>query len=337
MQQSEARPGETVVPLMFFTDDTHLTNFSGDKKASPLYMTTGNIPISERTKRKTHSVVLVGWLPTPPKASDGYTENQRKAKTKRDWDIFQSALRIILDPLLEPDGCRYDALCSDRKWRKCWSPLAAWIADYPEYIKLLGLKYGDCISCETPQDELQDHPPDQLMRDHGKYQMLCAQGTTRNVDELEARGVKWVPNVLYDTGCDLSKLPKPDILHGLQLGLPEYVITWTLAWLREVGLSETFKQLWLSSPAYHNMRMPTKTLMDISQYSGEEFRVMARILLALLEATVDSVKSRSDQFRTDYTHVYGCVQGLLDLVSRQNSKVSNRRRCFGSKLSRQRP
>jgi hypothetical protein len=39
---------------------------------------------------------------------------------------------------------------------------------------------------------------------------------------------------------------------------------------------------------------------------------MARILLALLEATVDSVKSRSDQFRTDYTQVYGCVQGLLD-------------------------
>jgi hypothetical protein len=115
MQQTEARPGKTMVPLMFFTDDTHLTNFSGDKTASPLYMTIGNIPISEQTKRKTHSVVPVGWLPTPPKASDDYTENQRNAKTKRDWDIFQSALRNILDPLLEYDGCRYDALCSDGK------------------------------------------------------------------------------------------------------------------------------------------------------------------------------------------------------------------------------
>jgi hypothetical protein len=122
-----------------------------------------------------------------------------------------------------------------------------------------------------------------------------------------------VPNVLYDTGCDLSELPKPDILYGLQLGLLECAIIWTLAWLRELGLSETFKQLWLSSPAYYNMRRPTKLFMDIRQYSGEKFQVMARILLALLEATVDCLKSRYDQFRKDYTQVCGCVQGLLDL------------------------
>jgi hypothetical protein len=79
------------------------------------------------------------------------------------------------------------------------------------------------------------------MRDHSEYQTLFARGTTCSVDELEARGVKWVTNVLYNTGCNLLELPRPDILHSLQLGLLEYAITLTLAWLREVGLSETFK------------------------------------------------------------------------------------------------
>jgi len=50
MLQIEARHRETVVPLMFVADDTRLTNYSDDKKASPLYITIGNIPAPEKTK-----------------------------------------------------------------------------------------------------------------------------------------------------------------------------------------------------------------------------------------------------------------------------------------------
>jgi hypothetical protein len=32
-----------VVPLVFMSDATHLTNFAGDKKAWPVYMTIGNL------------------------------------------------------------------------------------------------------------------------------------------------------------------------------------------------------------------------------------------------------------------------------------------------------
>ena len=35
--------GGTLVPLIFASDKTHLTNFSGDKSAWPLYMSLGNI------------------------------------------------------------------------------------------------------------------------------------------------------------------------------------------------------------------------------------------------------------------------------------------------------
>jgi len=41
--QSSLDDGDTVVPMIFLSDATHLTNFSGDKKAWPVYMTIGNL------------------------------------------------------------------------------------------------------------------------------------------------------------------------------------------------------------------------------------------------------------------------------------------------------
>ena len=41
--QEQLPQGATIVPVIFAFDKTHLTNFSGDKQAWPLYMTIGNI------------------------------------------------------------------------------------------------------------------------------------------------------------------------------------------------------------------------------------------------------------------------------------------------------
>jgi hypothetical protein len=41
--QEQLPQGATIVPLIFASDKTHLTNLSGDKQAWPLYMTIGNI------------------------------------------------------------------------------------------------------------------------------------------------------------------------------------------------------------------------------------------------------------------------------------------------------
>jgi len=35
--------GSTLIPLLFTSDETHLTNYSGDKKLWPVYMTIRNI------------------------------------------------------------------------------------------------------------------------------------------------------------------------------------------------------------------------------------------------------------------------------------------------------
>jgi len=41
--KSTHRVGDTLVPLIFMSDGTHLSNSAGNKKVWPVYMTIGNL------------------------------------------------------------------------------------------------------------------------------------------------------------------------------------------------------------------------------------------------------------------------------------------------------
>ena len=56
-----------MVPLLLASDKTHLTNFSGDKAAWPVYMSIGNISKDLRRQGTKCAWVLVALLPIPPK------------------------------------------------------------------------------------------------------------------------------------------------------------------------------------------------------------------------------------------------------------------------------
>jgi len=61
------RVGDALVPLIFMSDQTHLSNFAGDKKEWPVYITIGNLSSKIRQMPSTHSVVMVALLPIPIK------------------------------------------------------------------------------------------------------------------------------------------------------------------------------------------------------------------------------------------------------------------------------
>jgi hypothetical protein len=57
--------GDTHVPKIFICDGTHLSNFGGNKKEWPVYMTVGNLSSKICQMLSTQRVVMVALLPIP--------------------------------------------------------------------------------------------------------------------------------------------------------------------------------------------------------------------------------------------------------------------------------
>jgi len=65
----------TIVPVICSSDKTHLTNFSGDQHARPLYLTIVNIRKHIRCTPKKHVWVPGGLIPCPPKGAKTSTKH----------------------------------------------------------------------------------------------------------------------------------------------------------------------------------------------------------------------------------------------------------------------
>jgi len=89
------RLGDTLVPLIFMSDRTHLSNFAGDKKEWPVYMTTGNLSWQIRQMPSMHTVVMVALLPIPIKNRN---IAQRRLDEQRQTirEVLNEVLRRVL-------------------------------------------------------------------------------------------------------------------------------------------------------------------------------------------------------------------------------------------------
>jgi len=150
------------------SDQTNLTNLSGDKKVWPVYITIGNLPSARRYSPGSMAVLLRALLPIPPKLSKSSKADQRQRKINADTlqDVFELIFASLQD--LAHTGIAID--CADGKVRQCFPILSTWIADHMENVALHGLKTNACPKCEVPTDELGTNARSYRTRDYARYQ-----------------------------------------------------------------------------------------------------------------------------------------------------------------------
>ena len=150
--KSTLRLGDTLVPLILMSNRTHLSNFAGNKKQWPVYMTIGNVSSKIHQLPSAHSVVMVDVLPIPIKNS-----NIPQKRLETQWQTNQEVLNEVLWRVLQPltfkqnpkaESGYYNVLCADGNFRRCKPVLAAWLADCPEYSELHHLERHVCFWCE---------------------------------------------------------------------------------------------------------------------------------------------------------------------------------------------
>ena len=134
------------------SDQTNLTNFLGDKKAWPVYITIGNLPSARHNSPGSMAVLLLALLPVPPKLSK--TSKADRWQRKINSDTLQDVFKLIFAPLQDVAHAGIPIDCADGKVRLCFPILSAWIADHMENVALHGLKTNTCPKCEVPTNEL---------------------------------------------------------------------------------------------------------------------------------------------------------------------------------------
>ena len=131
---------------------THLSNFSGDKKAWPGYITLGNLPSTRRNSPGSMAVHLLALLPVPPKLSK--SSSAEKHQRRINAETLQLLFQLSFEPLqaVAREGVNID--CADGKVGWCFPILSAWIADHMENVALHGVKSNSCPKCKVLQWEL---------------------------------------------------------------------------------------------------------------------------------------------------------------------------------------
>jgi hypothetical protein len=246
------------------SDQTHLTNFSGDKKAWPVYITIGNLPSTKRNRPGSMAVLLLALLPVPPKLPQSSSANNVQREINA--DTLQGVFDLIFAPLQDAalEGVPID--CADGKVRKCFPILAAWVADHMENVALHGVKSNACPRCEISPDMLgsgtQNGYP---ARDYVRYDRLEQEIWDRSGEShphdvqttFDALGVKIGRNVFYGLQrVSAPDLHKPDLLHTVYLGLFKHMMDWVQAFLKKHARLQAFDDAWKALPPYPGFFVP---------------------------------------------------------------------------------
>jgi len=310
------RLGDTLVHLIFMSDGTHLSNFAGDKKEWPVYMTIGNLTSKIRQIPSAHTNFMVALLPILIK-----NRNIPQKRLDEQWQTNQEVLNEVLRQGLQPltfeqnpnaESRYYNVLCADGNFRRCKPVVAARLADCPEYSDLHYLKRHVCFWCECPKNELRDYVPSDKQyprRNHNLYRMLSDANTKAADAELSSCHVHQGFNVFRHILCIVSDLLNPDLLHTMQIGMLDHLQQWIFYFMKTHERLDKYNSIWLSVPAYHDLTPKIKSYEEVSQWNGKEMKKMSRYLLGVV---TQSLRGGSPAQRPIFNRAIECTRALLE-------------------------
>jgi len=82
--------------------------------------------------------------------------------------------------------------------------------------------------------------------------------------------------------CIVSDLPKPDLLHTMQIGILDHLERWIFQFMKTYKWLDKYNAIWLFVPAYHDLTPTTKSYEEVSQWNGKEMKEMGWYMLGVV-------------------------------------------------------
>ena len=287
--------GATIVPLILSSDKTQLTQFQGDKKAWPVYLTIGNISKHIRRQPSTHATILVGYLPVAK--LDCFIEQSRSLQGYR---LFHHCMSMIFECLIKAGTEGVEMVCADGWIRLMFVILAAYVADFPEQCLVAGCMENRCPRCTVKATD-RGSPVESPLRDQKEtLELLKKHQQGRDPPEYEKLGLRAVYKPFWADlpHCDIFSCFTPDLLHQLHKGVfKDHLVQWCTQIIGDRELDKRFKAM----NTYPGLRHFKKGISSISQWTGTDHKEMEKVFLGI---TVGGVAAR----------VIPVVRSLLDFI-----------------------
>ncbi|QRV83755.1 plasma membrane ATPase 4 [Ceratobasidium sp. AG-Ba] len=221
----------TIIPVIISSDETKLTNFSGDKKAHPVYITIGNLPKRLRRRTSKRANILLGYLPVP-KLNCESNQDERRLQRRH---LFHQCMRALVKPLAEAAKTGVEVACADGGVRRIYPLLASYIADFPEQCKVACIKQTHCPLCTAhpkQKGDLANWPP----RTHDDI--------TKAMDAHRVRG-----------NAKFERMGLFDLHKGV---MKDHLTRWVTEILKKQLMDERHSTM----PEYHGCRGGARALLD---------------------------------------------------------------------------
>ena len=159
--QEIIEPGQTVNLLIFASDATHVTNFSGDGKVHPVYMSTAQIHGDIRNQPNRRAFILVGYIPVCKFQKTEYPNptKQQNYPGRLQARLFHACLKIIMKTVAGAGRTAVPIINSHGELRINRVFLGAWIADKEEQNIIAALGANSCYCCLAETHDLGNPKP----------------------------------------------------------------------------------------------------------------------------------------------------------------------------------
>ncbi|KIJ50068.1 hypothetical protein M422DRAFT_777176 [Sphaerobolus stellatus SS14] len=299
--QDRLPEGSTIAPIIVASDATQLSQFGGDKKAWPVYITIGNVKKGVRRQPNRRATLLLGYLPVTD--LECFLEGDRSTQQRI---LFHFAMSQLLEPLIEAGHNGVEMVCADGNIRHVYPIIAAYVADFPEQCLIACCKQSRCPRCKVGHKERGDplNKPgiNSAPRTHTDIYRNIHNFHENKPNTLVKDGIRedvLAPFWVDLPHCDIFSSITPDILHQLHKGVfKSHLVDWCVEAMGQEEVDRRFKVI----PRHAGLRHFEKGISVLKQWTGTEAKHLESVIVGVLAGGVDSKIFRAARALVDFIY-----------------------------------
>lgn len=301
--------GVTVNPMILGSDATHVTNFSGDGKMHPVYVSSGHFHKGIRNQPSRRLFMLVAYIPVCKFAKTEFaTAQQQKIMPGRlQARLFHKCMSIIFDSVKRAGSTPVEMIDPYGFVRLHMVFPVIYIADKEEQSLNACLNKNWCTACLAETHDLDSETPC-APRTGQSILALIRSVRMQNPDantwqfiqaclKMGLSGVEepWWADMPH---IDICRVLCNDPLHTLHKGFKDHMWSWTVNMIGEDEIDRRFRRL----PKVHGYRTFTGGISKISQWSIKDARDIERYALSVAMGAVPNRAIAALRAELDYIY-----------------------------------